>query len=383
MRMVLICHNSRLAHVVLHTLRANGIKPMLVCNSATASSLRVSRLISGIIFEGDLAQQSTEIAAVINQHHRYEAIELVLSSDVQGLYVLHNIRDCLIPTIYPMPSRATLDLLNDKWNFHRFASTLGLRVPRTLFFPDRSRIEVNRIAVEIGFPAVVKPTDAWAGIGFMIAASERDLARISSQTDYPAQSIVVQQFIPGRDIGLGLFARNGKTIAASTFLCGRRNATEFMEIPELVSMCDQIVHQTNYGGIANFDARLDHNGQSWLLECNPRCFMRLSACRICGLDLLKIGLPSGESFNRASAEGCFYSRSDLMTLQGIGRLLTNRWSMRVLMRSMREALDDPAPLILRRFGSDPSGFALSDSLQYDKNRRDNKNRRARGARVAS
>ena len=33
MRVALICNNARLAQVVLYTLRANGIKPLLICIS--------------------------------------------------------------------------------------------------------------------------------------------------------------------------------------------------------------------------------------------------------------------------------------------------------------------------------------------------------------
>jgi biotin carboxylase len=349
MRTVMICHNAQLALVVLHALKANGIKPLLICDPAAAATLRASRLTGGIVLAGDLAAQPERVVEAINGHHRREPIDLVMASDVQSLCILDDIRGRLMAAVYPMPARPILDMLNDKWRFYQFIAKLGLDAPKTLFFPDRRSVDVRLVAREIGFPAVVKPVASWASIGFELVSSERDLVAVCADGSYRFESVVVQRFIPGRDAGLGLFAREGRLQAVSTFFCGPRTATEFADLPGFAAMCAKIAGETSYNGVANFDARVDATGRVWLLECNPRFFMRLGAARACGLDFLKLGLQeAGEpAFPLPAATGRYYSYGDLMSAAGIHRLLTGRWSVRLLMQGLREACADPGPLIVR------------------------------------
>jgi predicted ATP-grasp superfamily ATP-dependent carboligase len=41
------------------------------------------------------------------------------------------------------------------------------------------------------------------------------------------EGFIVQQFIAGSDVSLSIFARSGAVVAACTFRCGPRSATEF------------------------------------------------------------------------------------------------------------------------------------------------------------
>jgi hypothetical protein len=354
MRAILICHNAPLALVVLHTLNANGIKPMLVCSTAAHATLRASRLTSGIILAGNIAAGPERVAAVINGRHRQEPIDIVMASDVQGLCILDEIRDQLLPPIYPMPDRRTLDVLNDKWEFYQLVTALGLNAPKTLFVADRQAMDTDQIAQEIGFPAVVKPIAAWASIGLKIVANAQELIALQTDASYPFKSLVIQRFIQGRDVGLSLFARAGALQALSTFVCGPRDATEFADIPRFATMGARIASHTAYSGVANFDARQDADGRVWLLECNPRFFMRLGAARACGVDFLRPGLPGARASLGVmrNATGRYYSRGDILSGKGIRRLLTGRWPVRALMQSLREACVDPGPLIARRLGGD-------------------------------
>jgi hypothetical protein len=57
MEAVLICHNPRLGQVVIDALNANGIKPWLVLDPTTASSLLSSRLIRGVLVGADFIRR--------------------------------------------------------------------------------------------------------------------------------------------------------------------------------------------------------------------------------------------------------------------------------------------------------------------------------------
>jgi biotin carboxylase len=348
MRAVLICHNAELALVVLKALRANRVRTLLVCGKAAYAMLRSSRLVDAILLSGDLAARPDTVAEAINEQHRIAPIDIAMAADVDGLRLLHAMRLRLEPPVYPMPALDVLDLLNDKWSFHKLAVHLGLVVPRTLFYAGREQVDCSHISREIGFPAVVKPVSQWASIGFRLVESERHLAALVGDPTYGFDGVVVQQFIPGRDIGAGLFMRGGAVQALSTFFCGPRDATEFVHIPELATSVGRVAAETRYEGVANFDARMDDNGRVWLIECNPRFFMRITAARVCGLDFLRLGLPGVAPASVPRARGRYYSLGDIASMSGLGRVLSGRWPARVFLNSLREACADPAPSIVRR-----------------------------------
>jgi predicted ATP-grasp superfamily ATP-dependent carboligase len=351
MEAVLLCHNARLGQVVLDTLHANGVKPWLVVDPTTASSLRSSRLIRGtLLAKPDLAAHAQTIADLIYSLNR--APDVVLAADVEGLLILSALRDQLGGLRFPQPEHETLTLLNNKWTFRNLCNELGLPTPKSMYYAAKTNIDPGVIAREVGFPVVLKPAAKFSSVGLRMVASEDAMRRIMQDTRYQFDSLIVQQFIIGNDIGGSLFARDGKVIAATTFDCGENDATVFHSMPEFAAMMSRIIQATRYTGVANFDARVDVEGHIHLFECNPRFFMRLSAVRICGLDLLRLGLLTATGVN-GEAQGSYYAKSDILTWNGVCRVLSGEWRTRILLQSWREACHDPWPLMRRRAGTDP------------------------------
>jgi hypothetical protein len=351
MEAVLICHNPRLGQVVLNTLHANGIKPWLILDPTTAASLQSSRLIRGILLaKPDLASNTNLIVEQMHQLHRYPP-DVVLASDVEGLLILSALQYQLARLRFPQSEHDTLMLLNDKWRFRNLCEQLGLPTPKTLYYADKINIDFDLVDRDIGFPVVLKPTSKFSSVGLRTVPSKDAMRQIVNDANYRFDNLLVQKLIPGKDIGISLFARTGVVITSTTFDCGDNDSTEFRPMPEFLAMASQIVAATGYTGVANFDARLDLSGEIKLLECNPRFFMRLSAARICGLDLLRLGLPDCDAVN-GQAHGGFYANSDIFTWSGIRRVMTGQWQMRILLRSWWETLHDPIPVLRRRTGTD-------------------------------
>ncbi len=288
----------------------------------------------------------------INRHNAHGPLDLVMCSDVEGLCLLADIRGEIEPAPFPMSPRAVLERLNNKWAFRTLCDKLQLNAPPTLFFSRGTALDVDRVSDEIGLPAVVKPVAKWASIGMRIVGSAGALRDVVSDVECQGEDVVVQKFIRGRDVGMGLFARDGRVVASCTFFCGERDAAEFADMPSFRRIGAAIVRSTSFTGIANFDARFDEAGRFWLLECNPRFFMRLGAARMCGLDLLKLGLPGEQAGIVPTASGSYHPRSDILSRSGIRRALRRRSSALVLMQGVMEAMADPLPLLLRRFGED-------------------------------
>jgi biotin carboxylase len=344
----LICHNAELAAVVLNALRANAIVPLLICGQTAEHAFRFSRLRSRVILAGKRATEPRAVCEAINSHHSQAPIGAVMAADVDGLLTIDSIRERLSPPIYPMPAREVLQVLNDKWAFYQYAEGLGLNLPPTIAFPGRHLIDAVQVARDIGFPAVIKPVTGFAGLGFILVPSAKALAEAVAADNGRTGAVVVQRYIAGRDIGLGLLARNGEVQAAATFYCTPYDGAEFADMPDFAAIGRKVVADTGYNGIANFDARLDGQGRIWLLECNPRFFMRLTASRFCGMDFLKLGLPGGAFSGPMMAVGTYYARRDMISMRGLGRLLSGKLPPRTALKSLGEIFADPLPLLMRR-----------------------------------
>ena len=349
MRAAVICHTSELALVVLRSLRANGVEPYVLCDPRIERVLASSRACAGVVFSGDLSSPADLIAA-IRRLHRRAPLGVAMASNVQGQRILHAARSDLPMPTYPMASREALDVLDDKTRFYSLAAGIGLPVPRSLEFESRSAIDVGLVSRRIGYPAAVKPAVSWASIGFRRVGSEAELRALAEDRTYAYRKIVVQEFVEGQDVGVGLFARGGKVEAAATFKCGPRDAAEFVAITALAEAAARIAAQTAYEGVANFDARLGPSGAITLLECNPRFFMRLRAARLCGLDFLAMGLPGGTGRPNA-ARGRYRPLGDVVSAAGLGDVFKGRWDARVLARTAVELAADPMPALLGRLGS--------------------------------
>ena len=352
MRAVLLCYNASLAQVTLGSLRANGIRPLLVCNAATTKSTRASRLIDRVILSADFATCAPEAIRAINKEHAGSPIDLVIASDVHSALLLNEIRDQILPPIFDLPDADTLAMLNDKWRLHQLASRLGILVPKTIHIAGRETLDVSLIERNLSYPVVVKPTGSWAGLGVGVVKDEIALRAHVEASGYFLGDFIVQEFIAGDDVGASVFAQHGVITAECTFRCGPRDSADFIDIPPLLEVAHKLVAKTSYSGVANFDARFDTAGKVWLLECNPRFFMRMRAARFCGLDFLSLGLPGPNPLVPPRAKGSFYSHGDILSAAGLQRIFTGRWPLHQVGKAVWELARDPIPLLFRRLGYD-------------------------------
>jgi hypothetical protein len=341
----IVCHNPMVGRVVLNALWDAGVRPWLICDTTLSGSLRRSRLIAGTLLAvPGLMEHRQEIIGAINSR----PFEVVLSTDTLGQAVLLDIQDQLHCSVYPMPNAEALATLDNKERFYALCQRLGLRAPKSLFFAGKAQVSIERVGLEIGFPAIIKPVGRWGSMGFRKLETEAEFRSKVSCVPYEFKDLTVQQYVGGRDAGIGLFAQNGRVIASETFIVIGGTGTEFVPIPELSTMAHSIIADTGYSGICNVDCRLDEQDRVWLLECNPRCFMRINAVKICGNDLLGVGFGGVIT----KARGNYYPLEDLQTKQGWYRLLAGRWPLRRLLWALYQSVRDPLPTLVQRYGRD-------------------------------
>jgi predicted ATP-grasp superfamily ATP-dependent carboligase len=344
---VLLAMRGRLGYEVLRALHAMRARVKLICD--LRSSIRLSRYCRTLYVSRDIVNESADhILQTINNEHGREPIDLVIASDVAGMMLLNRIRPDLAPPVFPTADNATLALLNNKWRFQNLCLALGIPVPDTIFFESKEMLDPARIDRELGYPVVVKPVDLSGGDGVVVADGPEVISRrVVSNSQYAgeASSLVVQRYVSGDDWGYIGFAIDGHIDIALTFACGPHWRTEFLEHPGLLDAAGRILEDVRYTGVVNFDCRVaDGTDNFKFLECNPRFSQRVTATRLCGLNLIEVALGGWAQLRDGV---CHRPMQDVFTRRGVSDLMHGRWPLSALATDVRETASDPIASFLQ------------------------------------
>lgn len=250
--------------------------------------------------------QDAVLSRINDYCKRYE-ISLVIASDCETGYVLSRIKDRLSPGImvFPVAEADTLEVLDNKWKFIQMLKENHLPHPRTALAENAAQLE----AIDTGFPCLLKPLKCSGGqpSTYLKLNKEDYLASGKAPAGFP---LLVQEFIPGMDIGLNVLALKGKLVAWTMQKYLDPSTLQFFESEELLRLGRQIVELTQYHGVANFDLRIDARDHSLkFTECNPRFWRSLRASRWNGVNFATLGilLAQGGPLPMASAsKNVFY-----------------------------------------------------------------------------
>src|SRR5882762_9789071 len=205
--------------------------------------------------------------------------------------IVHSTFDRLGANSYPMPNRSSFETLNDKWQFHRFCSELGVRVPKTIHLDDKAEIDFEYLCATVGLPFVIKPTNKSNSLGVQVIRSKENLRKeILSYRKYNFSPLIAQSFIPGLDIDISALVDYGhiKKFAIQT---RKKDTLCFVQNEELVKLTEVIVRELCYTGVIHIDARLhDTSEEIFLVEANPRFWGSLAEATSGGLNFVRAGI---------------------------------------------------------------------------------------------
>jgi biotin carboxylase len=331
-----------LPYHLLRTATAAGIR-VHVLGSGPSRALRNSRYCasyhpSAQRWDGPDEHETllAEIREVVQRRH----IDVIFPSDDVSTRLLAALRDRLPVRTTPLPDVATFDLLNDKWNFTRFALAHGVRVPQGWL---RSSVDAVRRDLADGvlrLPLTAKPVNRSGGYGVVHLRDEADLAQLD-RIDY--RPILLQRHIVGETIGISVVARAGRVLVHATQRRDERRFELFAN-PDLAENVERLVAASGFSGPANFDAVLeDASGLSWIVECNPRFWYTIWMAMVAGLNFLDFAFAAEPP---AAAP---------ITLAGVGLQLSPRDIVRHPGQASRRDwqvighhLRDPLPYLLAR-----------------------------------
>lgn len=349
-RVLLLCAQAMLTVSALYCLNGMGAEIVAV-GDPWMGFLQSSRFCRR--FEPCAVKETTPEALLARLEALLQAYpaDVVVPADNDAQLQLARIGGALSVPVFPMPSPEALAELNDKQSFDTTCRAIGVPVPQAEFFADKGALDPEGLGARFGFPLIVKPTNWGGSDGVVLARSAEDLRRrVIEDPAYVFHPLVVQEFIPGRDVGFNVFALEGRTVLASA-QTRVGEAVHYLDNDALIGFGKRYVEAVGLTGIANLDARVGPDGRITFFECNARIWASICHAHWCGANYVAAGVRHALGLPQVEAEPLagrsVLSPARLMLQLARGQRAPWRLS-RADRRALAQGAADPV-LLLRRY----------------------------------
>ncbi|MDA7026075.1 carbamoyl phosphate synthase large subunit [Bacillus sp. CLL-7-23] len=202
-----------------------------------------------------------------------------------------------------------LDILEDRDQFYQFLDNLSLS--HTKGETVTSKTEALKVARNIGFPVLIRPSYVIGGMGMITVHSEQELSACLAEMSYP---VLIDQYIAGKEFEIDLLS-DGEHLYIPTYIehiekAGIHSGDSYAIIPgptitaELKRSClnvaEKIVRNLDFKGIMNIQF-IVHQHQLFILEVNPRASRTVPVVsKVMGVPMIELatkllaGLPLKE-----------------------------------------------------------------------------------------
>ena len=242
--------------------------------------------------------------------------------------------------------QALLRQVHDKYRFTHFASSLGLRAPRSWTAQEfNTGIELERV--------VIKPRHSCSGRGVRIVLPAEAVGLSPDDT--------VQEYIDGAEVsGFGI-ARDGRLYAPVVYRGSVFSGSVAVCFERLdhghpaESWMRDFVAATGYSGFIAFDFIIDSDDQCWAIECNPRATSGIHFVRDEALPpLLTCGEPENPyRQERLLTESWSCYTAALGNLFASNQSAGHAFGQLIKARDVTWARDDPWPFLLMPINTAP------------------------------
>jgi len=217
-------------------------------------------------------------------------------------------------------SADAIGLAEDRRRFHEFADALG--IPQPPGGTAESFVEARRIAAEIGYPVLVRPSYVLGGRGMEIAYSDDDLERyFRSALEAGTGRVLVDKYLRGKEVEVDAVSDGRDTLVAGIMehieRAGVHSGDSYAVYPaqnllpserdRVVELTRQIAAALPVKGLLNIQFIVEE-GRVWVLEVNPRSSRTVPfLTKVTGVPLVRLAVAISLGSTLA-AEG--YARDD-------------------------------------------------------------------------
>lgn len=341
---IVVGKSNRIVVAALQAIRSFTDAKVTVLGDAETRALRWSSLCARkwtIAFDGTDDDRFVQLVNKVKQEMPHVKL---IPVDCEGIRITNRVLERLLVNITPIPDMRTLNMFDDKWQFHRFCMQHGLRVPTTRFIGTKYDIDFDAVKAQLGLPFVIKPTNQAGSLGVQIVGSKAYFEKnILHNPVYQYGPLIAQRFIDGIDIDLSLLSVNG-TLSAYAIQQTNGSTTEFLENPYLDNVAEQISRDSAYHGVMHVDARIETaTGHVFLIEANPRFWASITASVWCGLNFVAECIEQTPRLNgpRRLTQGMCHTRHPAIQPASWSRMIADRGQRG---RFLRASMFDPYSL---------------------------------------
>jgi len=176
-----------------------------------------------------------------------------------------------------LSSHQMVSTVSSKVKLMKFASRHHITVPKSFFISDLSDLEEGRFHLD--FPVVIKRDITSGAKHLRYAATKNELISGFHKLYLPNETIVVQQYIKGKEKLFYAVCDKGEVIAYFMMEATRTHpptggtpAKAFsIKDPELKDFAFNIIQATQWTGMVGLDFKQEHESKEYyLLDFNPR-----------------------------------------------------------------------------------------------------------------
>jgi protein-tyrosine-phosphatase/predicted ATP-grasp superfamily ATP-dependent carboligase len=318
LRILILDADSTAGLAILQSLGAAGYRCIAAAKDDRAPAFS-SRYVAATACYPDPMKDKTAFQRWIADWVRTNDAALVIPATERTLVPLHEMRDDPeIAKRVAMPPTESIDAALDKERLRELAITLGIAVPPSVCVTSAGEVTDGRVDEWLcEGAAVVKTTkskvwNANAAVEFpTIIVRDRDELRRAVLERVQYVEVQVQQWVPGRGLGVELLARDGEIVMSIAHerlhevpLAGGGSSyrRSIPMPPELFADAQRLMRALRYHGVAMVEFRGDAvTGRHWLMEINVRFWGSLPLAIFAGADfpraltamLLRDELPTG------------------------------------------------------------------------------------------
>lgn len=239
------------------------------------------------------------IAALMRLGPRLEGSPLLPASD-ESLSVIAHHRDELARWFrVASPDAGIVDAIIEKEHTYALADAIGLPAPRT--FLPASEDELERMATELGYPCLIKPSQSHRYVELfkrkMVRADDRStLLAAYREAREAGLDVLLQELIPGDDgqgVNYNSYRVDGRVVAEFTAQKVRLTPRNFgppsvvisRRLPEVIELGRRLLDALGYEGYSCVEFKRDaRDGGYRLMEVNGRFNLSSLLSERCGMN---------------------------------------------------------------------------------------------------